>query len=132
VGRLGRPVDRGQLMLVALGTTQPNNAANLDSVRALMRTYDIWGHAGSAVFFCFSVLLLNSLLYRSRLVPRWISGWALVAVVPYLAGSFLVMFDLLAPFSAVHTGLFSPLALNEMVLAIWLLAKGFRAPSSAV
>jgi hypothetical protein len=52
--------------------------------------------------------------------------------VPYLADAFLVMFDVLAPFSAVHTVLFLPLALNEMVLAVWLVAKGFNTPSSAL
>ncbi|MFF5213505.1 DUF4386 domain-containing protein [Streptosporangium sp. NPDC000396] len=131
------PATVGPLMLVALSTTQsgagtPDNASHLDTVRALTQTYDMWGHASSAVFFCLSVLLLNYLLYRSRLVPRWISGWALVAVAPYLADSLLVMFNLLAPSSATHVILFFPLALNEMVLAVWLLAKGFRTPPPAL
>lgn len=130
------PAAIGPLMLVALGTAPsgaggPGSAARLEAVRALTRTYDIWGHPGSAVFFCLSVLLLNCLLYRSRLVPRWISGWALVAVAPYLAGSLLVMFGLLTPSSSIHAMLFLPLALNEMALAAWLLAKGFRTSSPA-
>lgn len=124
------PAALSPLMLVALGTSK-SDAAHLDTVQALARTYDTWGQPGSSTFFCLSVLLLNYLLYRSRLVPRWISGWALVAVVPYLAGSGLVMFGGLEPFSAVHTITFAPLALNEMVLAVWLLTKGFRAPPPA-
>jgi len=131
------PAAIGPLMMVAISTTQsdagtPDNAAHLDTVRILTQTYDLWGHASSMVFFCLSALLLNYLLYRSRLAPRWIAGWALIAVVPYLADAFLVMFSLLNPSSAVHAILFSPLALNEMVLAVWLLTKGFRAPSSAL
>ncbi|MET9338849.1 DUF4386 family protein [Nonomuraea sp. NPDC003804] len=105
------PAAIGPLLLVALGTTPdagtPDGAARLDTVRALTQTYDRWGHA-SAVFFCLSVLLLNHLLYRSRLVPRWVSGWALVAVAPYLAGSLLVMFDLLAGSSAAYAVLVVP------------------------
>lgn len=128
------PAAVGPLILVALATAQPaagtpDNASHLATVQALTQTYEIWGHASSAVFFCLSVLLLNYLLYRSRLVPRWISTWALIAVAPYLADSFLVMFNLLAPSSTIYSVLFFPLALNEMVLAIWLLAKGFRTPS---
>lgn len=131
------PAAIGPLMLVAMGTTAsdpgtPDNASHLDAVQALTRTYEVWGHPSSAVFFCLGVLLLNSLLYRSRLVPRWISGWALVAVAPYLAAAVLVMFTLLAPSSATHAILLLPLALNEMVLAVWLLARGFRSPSSAL
>jgi hypothetical protein len=131
------PAAIGPLILVAMGTTQsqagtPNNAAQLDTVRVLSQTYEVWGQASSSFFFCLGALLLNYLLYRSRLVPRWIAGWALIAVVPYLADACLVMFGVLNPSSAVHTILLSPLALNEMVLAGWLLTKGFRAPSSAL
>ena len=130
------PAAVGPLMMVAISTTPsdasaPDNAAQLDTVRILTQTYEMWGHAGSSAFFCLSALLLNYLLYRSRLVPRWISGWALIAALPYLAGACLVMFDVLNPSSTVHTTLFAPLALNEMVLAVWLLTKGFRTPSSA-
>jgi hypothetical protein len=39
------------------------------------------------------------------------------------------MFGVLDPSSALHSVLFAPLALNELVLAVWLLAKGFTAPS---
>lgn len=87
---------------------------------------DVWGHA-SAIYFCVSVVLLNVLLFRSRLVPRWISVWALVAVVPYLAGAVLVLLDVITQTQA--GALFVPLAVNEMVLAVWLLAKGFSASS---
>jgi hypothetical protein len=90
------------------------------------------GQASSSFFFCLSALLLNYLLYQSRLVPRWIAGWALVAVVPYLADAFLVMFGALTVSSAFHAILVFPLALNEMVLAVWLLTKGFSDPSSVL
>src|SRR5262245_18581692 len=36
-----------------------------------------------SIFFCLSAVLLNYVLFRSRLVPRAISVWALVGVVPY-------------------------------------------------
>ncbi|WP_250214009.1 DUF4386 domain-containing protein [Acrocarpospora catenulata] len=124
------PAAIGPLILVALGTTR-SQAAQLDTVRVLSETYEVSGQAGSAFFFCLSALLLNYLLYRSRPVPRWIAGWALIAALPYLADACLVMFGVLSPSSAVHTILFSPLALNEMVLAAWLLTKGFRPSTDA-
>lgn len=99
-----------------------------ETVRALSRTYEVWGQSCSAFFFCLGSLLLNYLLFRSRLVPRWIAGWALVAAVPYLADVFLVMFGMLSPASAAHALLFAPLALNEVVLAGWLLTKGWALP----
>jgi hypothetical protein len=120
------PAAIGPLVLAA---STPDDAAHLETARILTRTYDAWGHPSSMIFFCLGVVLLNSLLYRSGLVPRWISGWALIAVVPYLADACLVMFGVLDPSSALHSILFAPLALNELVLAVWLLAKGFTAPS---
>lgn len=109
------------LMLVTV------DAARLDTVRALSETKDVWTYSGSSFFFLLSVLLLNSLLYKAKLVPRWISGWALLAVVPYLADAGLVMFGVHTVSSTVHSVLVVPLALNEMVLAVWLLTKGFKA-----
>ena len=125
------PAAIGPLIVVAIGTNQ-SDAAHLDTVRVVSRTYDTWGNPASSIFFCLGAALLNYLLYRSRLVPRWIAGWALVAVVPYLAGACLVMFGVLTVSSAIYPLLLAPLALNEIVLAVWLLTKGFRAPSSAL
>jgi len=125
------PAAIGPLMLVAISGTASDAgpAASLDTVRALTQTYDLWGNPSSMLFFCLGAVLLNVLLYRSRLVPRWIAGWALLAVVPYLADACLVLLGLLDPSSALQSILFAPLALNELVLAGWLLAKGFTAPS---
>jgi hypothetical protein len=87
---------------------------------------DARAYAGSSLFFCLGALILNALLFRSRLVPRWLSGWALAAVVPYVIDAGLVGSGALTVSSAVHPVLVAPLALNEMVLAVWLLTKGFR------
>jgi hypothetical protein len=113
------------LMLVAV------DPSHLDTVRALSRAQGMGVYASSSIFFCLSALLLNFLLYRTTLVPRWISGWALIAVVPYLADACLVMFGELTTSSTVHSIMVAPLALNEMVLAVWLLTKGFRVPSDS-
>ncbi|MET7426733.1 DUF4386 family protein [Dactylosporangium sp. NPDC005555] len=102
-------------------------ARTVEVVLLVPATQPDFDYAPHALFFCLSALLLNVLLYRSRLVPRWISGWALVAVVPYLVDAVLVLLGVLTPTSTVHGLLVAPLGLNEMVLAVWLLTKGFRA-----
>jgi len=96
---------------------------------ALVRSYTGWGHPVSSVFFCLSVAILNALLFRGRLVPRVISAWALLAVVPYLVDGGLVLFGHLTTTSTAHWLLVVPLAVNEMVLAFWLLIRGFRTPA---
>lgn len=68
-------------------------------------------------------MLLDVLLFRLRLVPRWISVWALIAVVPYLAGATFVLLDVTTQTQV--AALFVPPAINEMSLAVWLLNKSF-------
>jgi hypothetical protein len=66
------------------------------------------------------------LLYRSRIVPRWISAWGLVAIPFYVADYLLLMygvFDMNAPAQVL---MYLPLAVQEMVLAVWMIARGFR------
>ncbi|MET9226204.1 DUF4386 domain-containing protein [Lentzea sp. NPDC003310] len=96
---------------------------------ARLHVEELWGHA-SAIWFCAGVVLLNVLLFRSALVPRWISVWALAAVVPYLAGAVLVLLGVLTQTQA--GALYVPLALNEMVLAFWLLTRGMSTPGADV
>jgi len=86
-----------------------------------------WGGAVfSVMVFSMSALILNYLLYRSRLVPRWLSGWGLIGAMLYLASGFLPLIGYGSE-STIFVLAELPLGLQEMVLAIWLIAKGFNA-----
>jgi hypothetical protein len=80
--------------------------------------------------FAIGAVMLYYLLFRSRLVPRWLSLWGLVAAPLFLVASlsFLWTGD---PNSTLANILFAPLALQEMVLAVWLIVKGFDAAALA-
>ena len=66
------------------------------------------------------------LLYQSRLVPRWLSVWALVGAALYIGAPLGSMFGLSLGI------LMGPLAVQEMVMAVWLIAKGFNTRRSGV
>lgn len=74
-------------------------------------------------------LIFYSLLYRSRLVPRWLSIWGLIGVSMWFAAGLLALSGS-DPTSAIPVILNLPIALNEMVLAVWLIVKGFSVPQS--
>jgi len=77
-----------------------------------------------AIVFSLGALLLYFLLYRSRLVPRWISVWGFIAILLHFSTAFLMMFRILDSDSATIISL--PILVQEMVMAIWLIVKGFN------
>jgi hypothetical protein len=79
-----------------------------------------------SVIFPLGALMFYYVLYQANLIPRWISGWGLISIVPYLAASLLVLCGYLDPMSSVRNLMYLPLALQEMVMAVWLIVKGFN------
>jgi len=78
------------------------------------------------VVFCLGAALFYIAIFRSRIAPRWLSGWGLVGIPIYLLAALLAAFGAIEMNSTTQTLLFMPLALQEMVLAIWMIARGFR------
>ena len=64
--------------------------------------------------------------YRSQLIPRWLSVWGLAGTVLGLAAGPLVLFQSIAVLSSTQVVLNLPIATQEMVLAVWLIVRGFR------
>jgi hypothetical protein len=79
-----------------------------------------------AIVFSLGALMFYSVLYQSRLVPRWLSGLGLIVVVISWAANLLPMLGLVSPGSPILFYMEMPLALQEMVLAVWLIVKGFN------
>jgi len=70
------------------------------------------------------------LLYRTRLLPRWLTGWGLAAVALMLCACFASLFGRSPVTSFIP--LILPIAVQEIVLAVWLIARGFTPSSPAV
>ena len=80
------------------------------------------------IVFPLGALIVYYLFYQSKLIPRWISVWGLIGAIMYLASGLLVMFGLIT--STISDVLQLPIFLQEMVMAVWLIVKGFN--SSAI
>jgi Domain of unknown function (DUF4386) len=70
-----------------------------------------------AILYCYG-------FYQSRLLPRWLSGWGVAGAVLTLAGAAAAMLSHRP--GTDFMVLLLPLALNEIVMAVWLLARGFN------
>lgn len=82
----------------------------------------------TALVFCAGGVMFYTLLYRSRIAPRWIAVWGLAGVPLYVAAYVLAAYTVIGPNSTTLNLLVLPLALQEMVLGVWMIARGFRAP----
>jgi hypothetical protein len=80
--------------------------------------------------FSVGALLYYGLLYRSNLVPRWLSGWGIAALFTMMAACMLAVVNQRPVTSYVI--LAAPIGVQELVLAVWLIVKGFTsaAPGS--
>jgi hypothetical protein len=83
------------------------------------------------IVFCLGGLMFYTLLFRSRLVPRWLSGWGLIALVMNISAGLLMTFGFFGPISPISDVLQIPIFLQEMVLAVWLIVKGFNPSAMA-
>jgi hypothetical protein len=78
------------------------------------------------IIFCLGGAMFYYLLFKSKLVPQWLSGWGFIALILNLAVGLLAMFGFFGPTSPISDVLQIPIALQEMVLAGWLIVKGFN------
>jgi hypothetical protein len=85
-----------------------------------------WDKAHLAfIVFTLGALLLNYLLYRTRLVPRWLSIAGLVAAAIHLFGMILGMYGTEASEAVQLVVIDMPILVQEMVFALWLIIRGF-------
>jgi len=87
-----------------------------------METHD-WIYGIHDYIFGIAFLMLSYLLYQSKLVPRFISVWGLIASILFLTANLLGMMGLIPAMASISL---LPIILNELVLAIWLIVKGFN------
>ncbi|HEX2906619.1 MAG TPA: DUF4386 domain-containing protein [Phototrophicaceae bacterium] len=80
------------------------------------------------ITFSLDALMLYTMFYQSRLIPRWVSIWGFVAILLHLSTAFLILFRLVASddMNTLMTINF-PIFLQEMVMAVWLILRGFDA-----
>ena len=106
------------------------DASHFQALGALLLAVIDWTHLlGVEIVFSLTALILNYILYQSKLIPRFISVWGLIGAILLLASGLLGMFGL-RPSPPISWFFTLPIAINEMVLAVWLIVKGFN--SSAI
>jgi hypothetical protein len=106
--------------------TGAGDPAYFSQTGTLLKALDDWvGLAGIFAFYL-GGLLYYRVFYQTRLVPRWLAAWGIGAVILGAAAALLVLFGVTGSMSPVQMALNAPIGLQEMVLVVWLIAKGFN------
>ena len=76
--------------------------------------------------WCIGAYMYYFVFYQYRLVPRWLTVWGLVGITLTIIGALLIVFHLIPGYGTVQMVLNLPIFLQEMVLAVWLIAIGIN------
>jgi len=116
----------GLLTLAALGTeaiASGSDMATLQPIGSILYQFLYLKTPIGTIFFIIGAACLYISFYRTRLIPRWLAIWGLIGAVPYLANALLHFFHVE---TGIGTYLEIPLGVQEMVMALWLIIKGFN------
>jgi hypothetical protein len=120
----------GMLSLLALSQEYvkagASNASIFQVSGTLLLAIKEWAGQLGVITFTVGAMMYYYVFYQSKLIPRWLSGWGILAAASSLAAALLAITGLIIPFSTVFIVLQLPIAVQEMVLAVWLIAKGFN------
>lgn len=97
--------------------------SNFQLMGTMLRDVDLQvGSMGlGAIVFGIGALIIYYLFYKTKLIPTWLSLWGLIGAILYIATPILFMFGFDLEFLQYILGV------QEMVMAVWLIVKGFNA-----
>ncbi len=121
-----------KLSLISVSENYLNNggldASYFQNFGSSIQSWNAWAWLIYVMVFTLGALMLYVALYQSKLVPHFISGWGFIAAVLLLTGIVLSMVEvnLMLPEGAFELIFAAPIAVQEMVFAVWLIVKGFN------
>lgn len=87
---------------------------------------DLANHVGVMLATGLGNIILFYILFKTKLIPQWLSSWGLIGNALAMLASFLILFRLFDVISSQFIVLSIPLVLQEIILSIWLIVKGFN------
>jgi hypothetical protein len=122
----------GVVSLLAVVTLNQNGAGTAATDQALVAVRDWTFLFGPGFMACFNAVLLGTLMYQSRLVPRIIPTLGLIGAPLLFTANVATLFGHNEQTSAITMLATLPIATWELSVGIWMTVKGFKpAPVTA-
>jgi hypothetical protein len=102
------------------------DATSFETQGAMLLAEQEWSNIPADLVFGLGCLMVYYLLYQSKLVPRPLSAWGFVGGILMLVAAVLGAFGVIGFLDTPSILLNLPIAVLEMVLAVWLIVKGFN------
>jgi hypothetical protein len=87
-----------------------------------------WTSLLLGLVFSIGGMMIYILFFQTRLVPRWLSGWGFIGAILYFVAHIEGIFgsQQILSFDSGLGFFMIPLAIQEMVFAVWMIVKGFN------
>ena len=95
-----------------------------ETMRVIVASARNWPHFLARMLDGCTIFVFYTILYRGMLVPRVLAGIGLIASVLQVCGVAMPLFG-----HPVVFPMLAPLGLIQLVVAVWLIARGFREAS---
>lgn len=86
---------------------------------------DLVNHVATTLAFVLAMFLFTCVFYQTQLVPRWLSVWGFIGSTLSILASLLFVIRFIG-LDATYMMLNIPIAFQQLVLAIWLIIRGFN------
>ena len=118
-------------LLLSVSQVYEKTTASEISLRTLgasLNSAGIWTSLLLGLVFSIGGMMIYILFFQTRLVPRWLSSWGFIGAILYFVAHIEGIFGAqqIPSFNSGLGFLMIPLALQEMVFAIWMIVKGFN------
>ena len=116
------------------GMAEAADASNLQTLGSLLTASGEWIQMIGGIVFSVGTLVIFILFFQTRLIPRWLSVWGILGAVLYFIAKIVSMFSPMHIAPLIESGigqLMIPTAIQEMVFAVWMIAKGFNPSAMA-
>ncbi len=111
--------------------SQTSNTSSLEISGELLKSArDLANHLGVMLATGLGNLLLYFVFLKTKLIPSWLSLWGLIGNVLAMLTSFFILFEWFDVISTAFIVMTVPLVIQEIVLSVFLLTKGFQFKSN--